>query len=132
MATSARKRGEQPQAASSEVSAVSLAPAASVVSMRLAIESRETTPRYYVNHAEVNLTPFEMVLTFATLPGRFDAADSERLANGEVITIPSDVQISIPINFVPALIAAMAGVKAEHDRIAILQTSISNESKSNE
>jgi hypothetical protein len=85
--------------------------------MHIAIEAKGTAPRYYVNHAEINITPFEMAITFAQLPPRFDAGESERLSRGEPITVPVEVQILIPISFVDGLIKAMSGQKADYDRL---------------
>jgi hypothetical protein len=51
------------------------APGPGVVQMKVSIEAKGPAPRYHVNHAEMNLTPFEMVITFGNLPARFDADD---------------------------------------------------------
>ena len=100
--------------------AESLLPPASLgpglVQMRLQIEPKVNAPKYYANHAEINLTPFEMVMTFARLPARFDADEAERLGKGEVIVIPAEVQISVPIQMIPGLIKVMTHLKSEHDR----------------
>lgn len=92
-------------------------PAQVSVAVRFGIEAKSTGPNYYVNFAEVNVTPFEMVVTFARLPARFDGVEGERLAKGETLILPAEVQIAIPMNFVEPLVNAMLGQKAGYDKV---------------
>jgi hypothetical protein len=84
--------------------------------VKLPIEPKGDAPTYYVNHAEVNITPFEMAITFARLPPRFTEDEGKRLANNEAVVIPATVQILLPVGFVAPLIDIMTRLKADHDR----------------
>jgi hypothetical protein len=91
-------------------------PVMAISNVRMPIEAKGSAPSYYVNHAEINFTPFEMAITFAKLPPRFDDEENKRLANGQPVTIPAEVQILLPVNFVSALIDAIISIKADFDK----------------
>lgn len=118
MATVSDERGAPIQDLQTEATDAPPTAPPGLTAMRLSIEPKGNGPKFYVNHAEVNLTPYEMVITFARLPSRFDADEAVHLSKGEAVTIPSEVQISLPINFVPALIATMTSLKADYDKTA--------------
>lgn len=103
-----------------------------LVTLRLPIETRSDTPTYYINHAEVNLTPFEMAVTFSRLPPRFTDEQNERLAKGEAIHIPPIVQILLPLGFVSPLIEAMGKLKTDYEQARAAQAADGAKVKSDE
>jgi hypothetical protein len=71
--------------------------------LSLPFESKGNLRRNQVNRSEFNTPVFEMAITFATLWPRFDADQSKRLAGGELVLNPPQVQILIPLSFVSFL-----------------------------
>jgi hypothetical protein len=78
------------------------------------VQTDETTRKFYTNFAEVNITPYEMVITFATMPARLNVGEIECVTKDENVTIISNVQITLPIGFWPYLLQAMITAGAKH------------------
>jgi len=81
------------------------------INWRPVLETDERTQRHYANYAEVNVTAFEMVFTFATIPARHNAAEMEQMKNMGAVEISSNVQVTLPINFLSAFMASVEAAK---------------------
>jgi hypothetical protein len=81
------------------------------INWRPALETDEHTQRFYANYAEVNVTAFEMVFTFAVIPARHNVAEMEQMKSTGVVKITSNAQVTIPINFLSTFMDVVAGAK---------------------
>lgn len=111
----APKKGASPQAAR-----VQTAPPKVPISQdqaftwRPLLQTGDTTQKFYANFAEVNVTPYEMVITFATMPARLNIGEIECVTKDENVTIISNVQITLPVGFWPYLLQAMISAGSKH------------------
>ena len=80
---------------------------AETYSWRPILQTGDTTQQFYANFAEVNTTPFELIITLGVMPGRFNLPDLDRISRNEPVTITSTAQIVIPMGFVPHLMQAI-------------------------
>jgi len=78
------------------------------------LQTGDTTQKFYANFAEVNVTPYEMVITFATMPARLNIGEIECVTKDENVTIISNVQITLPVGFWPYLLQAMISAGSKH------------------
>jgi hypothetical protein len=66
------------------------------LSVRIVIDVRDDTPHYYINHAEINSTPHEFILSAGRIPAKFSPDQLQRAKETATIIIPADIQILIP------------------------------------
>jgi len=71
------------------------------------------TARYYANYLEVTSTPFDFVLTMATITNKLTAEQNEEIKRDGTLTIRSHLQVIIPIGFLQIL-AQMLSLTAQN------------------
>lgn len=78
-----------------------------IIQLRPSLEVSDDTPQYYVNHAEINSTVHEFVISAGRLPGRLTQAQIEMVRATSVLPTPADVQLLIPPTLIVGLIRAL-------------------------
>ena len=85
---------------------------AKAVSVRLIVEPNENTPTYYMNYAELSVSPHEFSFLAVRAPTRPSQTD---VASGEMRVEPL-VQLLFAPTFLPALLRALNTVKDSYEK----------------
>ncbi len=72
-------------------------------------------PFYYVNHIEVNMSPFEFAITCGRMPAKLSNEQIESAENNHKVYIEPTVQLLIPAQLIDGLIKVLQTQKEVYD-----------------
>lgn len=83
--------------------------------IRVSMDVPADVPTYFVNYAEVNFSPNEIVISATRVPARFEASKLREAAEG-VIVVQGEVQLVLPPSVAVALINALSLQKENYEK----------------
>lgn len=85
------------------------------ISLRIVVEATQETPAYYVNHAEIAMSPHECAIWFARLPTKPSRQEMEDARTiGEIVVEP-EFQVLIPPTLIFGLIKALETTRDNYE-----------------
>jgi hypothetical protein len=84
--------------------------------LRPVLDVTDETPQYYANHAEINFTVHDFLISFGRLSGRIGSDQIETLRETGAMRVRADVQILIPASLVAGLIRALSSQKEQYEK----------------
>lgn len=92
----------EPKVEASATKAFMVAPATPQAYRPLPVVDNDTA-KYYANYLEITATPFDFVLTMATVTNKHTPEQDEEIRRNGTLTVKSHLQVSIPLGFLPLL-----------------------------